>query len=153
MDPLTWTGPFGSFMDPIFTVVLVIFLILVALQVVGAYTLPAVNDRVLADGTIIRDRGPNALIGTGVRYALLALITVCVIYIVAGMFTPLGTVGIVGALAAQLSPVWITLLATFAISIVYKRKLGLYGKLFDSPVGMIGYGIVMFWVYTAKIAV
>jgi peptide/nickel transport system permease protein len=139
-------------MDPIFTVVLVIFLILIALQVIGAYTLPAVNDRVLADGTIIRDRGPNALIGTGVHYALLALVAVCVIYIVAGMFTPLGTVGIVGALAAQLSPVWITLLATFAISIVYKRKLGLYGKLFDSPVGMIGYGIVMFWVYTAIFA-
>ena len=152
MEPLTWTGPFGGFMDPIFTVVLVIFLILIALQVIGAYTLPAVNDRVLADGTIIRDRGPNALIGTGVHYALLALVAVCVIYIVAGMFTPLGTVGIVGALAAQLSPVWITLLATFAISIVYKRKLGLYGKLFDSPVGMIGYGIVMFWVYTAIFA-
>ena len=48
MDPLTWTGPFGGFMDPIFTVVLVIFLILIALQVIGAYTLPAVNDRVLA---------------------------------------------------------------------------------------------------------
>lgn len=152
MEPLTWTGPFGAFIDPIFSVVLVIFLILVAIQVVGAYALPAVNDRILADGTIIRDRGPNAMIGMAVRYALLALLALIVLYIVAGMFTPLGTVGIVGALAAQLSPVWISLLATFLISIVYKRKLGLYGKLFDSTVGMIGFGIVMFWVYTAVFA-
>ena len=152
MEPLTWTGPFGAFVDPIFSVVLVVFLILVAIQVVGAYALPAVNDRILADGTIIRDRGPNAMIGMAVRYALLALLALIVVYIVAGMFTPLGTVGIVGALAAQLSPVWISLLATFLISIVYKRKLGLYGKLFDSTVGMIGFGIVMFWVYTAVFA-
>ena len=75
-----------------------------------------------------------------------------VVYIVVGMFTPLGTAGIVGALAAQLSPVWISLVATFAVSIVYKRKLGLYGKLFDSLVGMIGFGIVMFWVFTAVFA-
>ena len=152
MEPLSWTGPFGTFMDPIFMVVATVFLILVAIQVIGAYTLPAVNDRILADGTIIRDRGANAMIGMGVRYALLALITVIVVYIVVGMFTPLGTAGIVGALAAQLSPVWISLVATFAVSIVYKRKLGLYGKLFDSLVGMIGFGIVMFWVFTAIFA-
>ena len=37
---------------------------------------------------------------------------------------------------------------TFALSITFKRRLGLYGKLFDSTVGMIGFGLVMFWVYT-----
>tara|TARA_B100001248_G_scaffold261053_1_gene250990 strand:+ start:1514 stop:2707 length:1194 start_codon:yes stop_codon:yes gene_type:complete len=45
----------------------------------------------------------------------------------------------------QLLPVWIALIATFSISIYYKRNLGLYGKLFDSPIGMIGFGIVLFW--------
>jgi peptide/nickel transport system permease protein len=49
-------------------------------------------------------------------------------------------------------PVWIALIATYAVSIAYKRKLGLYGKLFDSPVGMLGFGIVMFWVFTALLA-
>jgi peptide/nickel transport system permease protein len=34
-------------------------------------------------------------------------------------------------------------------SIVYKRKLGLYGKLFDSTIGMIGFALVMFWVFVA----
>ena len=28
-------------------------------------------------------------------------------------------------------------------------SLGLYGKLFDSTVGMIGFALVMFWVFTA----
>ena len=46
-------------------------------------------------------------------------------------------------------PVWISLVVVFYLSIRYKRKLGLYGKLFDSLVGMIGYGLVMFWVFTA----
>lgn len=52
----------------------------------------------------------------------------------------------------QFLPVWIALIVTFALSIHYKRHLGLYGKLFDSPVGMIGFALVMFWVYTAIFA-
>ena len=39
-----------------------------------------------------------------------------------------------------------------ASAIRFKRRLGLFGKLFDSPVGMIGFGIVMFWVFTAIFA-
>lgn len=52
----------------------------------------------------------------------------------------------------QFMPVWIALLALFALSITYKRRLGLYGKLFDSTIGMIGFGIVMFWVFTGFFA-
>ena len=48
----------------------------------------------------------------------------------------------------QFMPVWISLIAVFALSITYKRSLGLYGKLFDSTIGMIGFGLVMFWVFT-----
>jgi peptide/nickel transport system permease protein len=48
----------------------------------------------------------------------------------------------------QLTPVWVALIITFFVSIRYKRSLGLYGKLFDSNVGMIGFALVMFWVYT-----
>ncbi|HBR39529.1 MAG TPA: peptide ABC transporter permease [Sulfitobacter pontiacus] len=56
--------------------------------------------------------------------------------------------GIFGGMAQRLLPVWIALIVTFALSITFKRRLGLYGKLFDSTVGMIGFGLVMFWVYT-----
>ncbi len=62
---------------------------------------------------------------------------------------PLGTFDIILRILAQLTPTWIALVAVFTISVTYKRKLGLYGKLFDSPIGMVGFGLVMFWVFTA----
>jgi peptide/nickel transport system permease protein len=55
----------------------------------------------------------------------------------------------VGAIIRRFLPVWIALAATFALSLAFKRRLGLYGKLFDSRVGMVGFALVMFWVYTA----
>ena len=54
---------------------------------------------------------------------------------------------IIARMFMQLGPVWIALIVLFTISITYKRKLGLYGKLFDSTIGMIGFGLVMFWVF------
>jgi len=61
---------------------------------------------------------------------------------------PLSAIEIAGRIIYQLSPVWISLVFLYAFSIGFKRKLGLYGKLFDSPIGMIGFGLVMFWVFT-----
>ncbi|MBY6134530.1 ABC transporter permease [Nocardioides marinus] len=61
---------------------------------------------------------------------------------------PLGTFEITLRILYQLSPVWVTLVILFIFSIAFKRRLGLYGKLFDSPIGMIGFGMVMFWVFT-----
>lgn len=55
-------------------------------------------------------------------------------------------------MAVQFVPVWMALGATFGLSIAFKRRLGLYGKLFDSPVGLIGFAMVMFWVFTAAFA-
>ena len=52
----------------------------------------------------------------------------------------------------QLIPVWIAMIALFSISIFYKRNLGLYGKLCDSKIGMIGFAIVMFWVFVGFFA-
>ena len=65
---------------------------------------------------------------------------------------PLTWAEILSRMFYQLIPVWIALIATFSISIYYKRNLGLYGKLFDSPVGMIGFGIVLFWAYVGFFA-
>jgi peptide/nickel transport system permease protein len=65
---------------------------------------------------------------------------------------PLSWLEIFAAMAGRFLPVWVSLVVTFALSISFKRRLGLYGKLFDSPVGMIGFGIVMFWVFTAIFA-
>jgi peptide/nickel transport system permease protein len=65
---------------------------------------------------------------------------------------PLSWLEIFAAMAGRFLPVWVALVVTFALSISFKRRLSLYGKLFDSPVGMIGFGIVMFWVFTAIFA-
>jgi len=61
---------------------------------------------------------------------------------------PLSWFEIITRVLWQFIPVWIALIAVFVLSIRYKRRLGLYGKLFDSTIGMIGFALVMFWVFT-----
>ncbi|MBO9464863.1 ABC transporter permease [Tropicibacter sp. R15_0] len=65
---------------------------------------------------------------------------------------PLSWGAIFTQILIQFTPVWIALIVLFAVSIRYKRRLGLYGKLFDSVIGMIGFALVMFWVFTAIFA-
>jgi peptide/nickel transport system permease protein len=65
---------------------------------------------------------------------------------------PLSWLEIFGRLFVQLLPVWAAIVTLFAVSIALKRRLGLYGRLFDSVVGMIGFALVMFWVFTALFA-
>ena len=60
--------------------------------------------------------------------------------------------GILWRLAVQFLPVWSGMAAVFALSLTFRRRLGLYGKLFDSKVGMVGFAIVLFWVFTALFA-
>ena len=60
---------------------------------------------------------------------------------------PLTTMEIAGRILYQFTSVWLALIILYAVSITFKRRLGLYGKLFDSPIGMIGFGLVMFWVF------
>ena len=71
------------------------------------------------------------------------------LYLAIGLFVKPETMGIVGAISQRLIPTLIALAVTFVLSILFKRKLGLYGKLFDSPIGMIGLGLVLFWIFTA----
>ncbi|MFV0514996.1 MAG: ABC transporter permease [Jhaorihella sp.] len=61
---------------------------------------------------------------------------------------PLGAFEIIARILYQFTSVWVALAILFAVSIAFKRRLGLYGKLFDSPIGMIGFALVMFWVFT-----
>jgi peptide/nickel transport system permease protein len=61
---------------------------------------------------------------------------------------PLGGFEIFTRILYQLTPVWLALVIVFSVSVAFKRRLGLYGKLFDSPIGMIGFALVMFWVFT-----
>jgi peptide/nickel transport system permease protein len=149
MDALSWTGSLGTILNPALTILVVLFAIaLVAQLVLGLFAAPMTLQS-NADGTLASRGGALGMSETAVKYLFLALLAVVVAYIVVPLVMPYGSAGIVGELSKRFLPVWIALVALFAVSIVYKRKLGLYGKLFDSTVGMIGFGLVMFWVFTA----
>ena len=132
MDPLTWTGAL-DWVNPLLGGAVLVVLLGIAMQMVWPLlpTSPA--------GT--RRLGQITTAGIAAATALL------MIYVVGGIFMG-AKAGIFGGMAQRLLPVWIALIVTFALSIAFKRRLGLYGKLFDSTVGMIGFGLVMFWVYT-----
>ena len=83
------------------------------------------------------------------RYALVLLLVLVLANLILGALMPTGSAGIIGAISKRLLPVWIALIVTFVLSIRYKNRLGLYGKLFNSPVGMVGLALVLFWVFVA----
>ncbi|MBZ9848787.1 ABC transporter permease [Mesorhizobium sp. CA14] len=49
-------------------------------------------------------------------------------------------------------PVWAALILVMGASFAYKKRLGLYGQLFDSGVGIAGVFICLFWLFTAIFA-
>ncbi|MEO1732750.1 MAG: ABC transporter permease [Pseudomonadota bacterium] len=146
MDPLTWTGAL-SFLNPILVVALIACAASIIIWILGSLVLPEESVTVNPDGTVSQGFGPRALSGRAIQYAFLAVVVLLAIYLIAGIFMG-PSAGIIGAMSQQFLPVWVALIILFATSIAFRRKLGLYGKLFDSPVGMIGFGLVMFWVFT-----
>jgi peptide/nickel transport system permease protein len=152
MDMLTWTGTAGVVLTPVFKIACAaLALALVARMVAG---LAGAGGPGLPgpDGTTTA-RGPAALAALAARASLAAALASALAICVVGAVMPsVEQAGIFGAMTARFWPVWAALAATFAVSVRYRRRLGLYGKLFDSTVGMIGFGIVMFWVFTAVFA-
>lgn len=59
---------------------------------------------------------------------------------------------IFGQVLIQFTPVWIGLVLIMGLSWAFRRKLGFYGKLFNSPVAIVGLVLVFFWVLTAILA-
>ncbi len=49
-------------------------------------------------------------------------------------------------------PVFAVLAAVMIASWAFKGRLGLYGRIYESPIGMIGLGICLFWVIAALMA-
>lgn len=63
-----------------------------------------------------------------------------------------GIIGIVTGVLFRFWPVWLSLGVLFALSFLYRRKLGLYGHLMGTGVGVAGVFICGFWVFTAIFA-
>ncbi|WP_299774563.1 ABC transporter permease [uncultured Tateyamaria sp.] len=152
MEALTWTGPLGQFLDPVLYVLSAIFLVAIVIQIILG--LASGGSRVVTnpDGTLSSAGGAYDFSSTATRWLGLGLFLIVLAYVVIGIFTGPQVAGIIGGMSQQLMPVWIALILTFIVSIRFKRKLGLYGKLFDSTVGMIGFALVMFWVYAGVMA-
>ncbi|TGQ42587.1 MULTISPECIES: ABC transporter permease [unclassified Mesorhizobium] len=64
----------------------------------------------------------------------------------------LSAFNVVLGVLARFWPVWIAIILVMGASFVYKKKLALYGQLFDSGVGIVGVGICLFWLFTAIFA-
>ncbi len=152
MDPLTWTGSLGTALNPLFLTAGVIFLAATLAYVLASFLAPAPQVRAINETTAVASNGITEILGRVSLVSLLALLILSVLYLMGGIVSPYGAAGIIGEIGQRFLPVWIALILTFTFSIMFKRKLGLYGKLFDSPIGMVGFGLVMFWVFTAIFA-
>jgi peptide/nickel transport system permease protein len=64
----------------------------------------------------------------------------------------IGAFDVVLGVLARFWPVWVALVVVMGASFAYKKRLGLYGQLFDSAVGIAGVGICLFWLFTAIFA-
>ncbi len=154
MEPLTWAGAIGAIVNPVLALSALVFaagfVANLALAIAGMRPGEMV---VGADHRLILQRTPVDHVLSTLKYAVLAFVLGCLAYVLGGLFLrDPQAAGIIGGMAARLMPVWIALVVLFAASIAFKKRLGLYGKLFDSPIGMIGFGLVMFWVFTALFA-
>ncbi|UWR08712.1 ABC transporter permease [Ruegeria sp. B32] len=146
MEPLSWTGSI-AFLNPIMMIALAALVVSVVVWILASILLPETQVSVNADGTVSSGGGLRNLTQSALWYSFLASIATVVAYLLLGIFLGTGA-GIIGAVSQQFLPVWLSLIILFAMSVAFKRRLGLYGKLFDSPIGMIGFGLVMFWVFT-----
>jgi peptide/nickel transport system permease protein len=149
MVELNWTGSLGTFLNPVLMIAVAAFLVAVVLSFVMSFFAAPVTLESNADGSVSAKTGISGLADLLVKITSFAVILVVLGYIIGGLLMPYGAAGIIGAISKQFFPVWVALIVTFVLSISFKRKLGLYGKLYDSTVGMVGFGLVMFWLYTA----
>lgn len=67
-------------------------------------------------------------------------------------FEYLSATQIVLGVLKQFWPVWIALAIVLGASFTFKKRLGLYGQLFDTYVGIAGVTICFFWLFTAIFA-
>ncbi len=150
MEPLTWTGSL-SFLNLFFGLAVGIFAVMVVVQIITSLFAKEQTIHIRSDGTAAASAGIGGLISFAVKVTFVAILAIVIIYLLAGVV--MGTkAGIFGGMAQQLTPVWVGMVFTFMASIKFKRSLGLYGKLFDSTVGMIGFALVLFWVLAGIMA-
>ena len=144
MEALTWTGPVGTLLNPMVSIVTVLLAITIIVQICSTMIFPTARG-FNADGSL-QVHATTHLINLAVKYCFYVFILLLALYLIMGSLFGTSALGIIGGISRQLLPIWISMIAIFSASIIFKTRLGLYGKLFDSPIGMIGFALVLFWV-------
>ena len=148
MEQLTWFGAPGAIFAWPFMIAAGLFFLAVAASLVG-YFASVASAMAGADGAKATTAKLTSGAASLAKWPGLVIALIVVLYCVISIFYGAQERGIAGNVFMRFTPVWIAMIAIFAVSIAMKKNLGLYGKLFQSPVGMIGFALVMFWVLTA----
>ncbi|NGM46725.1 ABC transporter permease [Rhodobacter sp. SGA-6-6] len=155
MEDLSWTGALGPFLVPVINMAAIVLAIAVIARILVSLADWARGaDAVAVGGPVLaaRRRGLGGTLDLAAQVTI-GLILLCILLIGLGGFVlPGASKGILGWAALRFWPVWVALVVTLGLSIRFKRRLGLYGKLMDSPVGLVGLALVLFWVFTAIFA-
>ena len=124
MEPLTWTGTVGEFLDPVTNVLAVLFALAVVTQIV--LSVVSSGDRIVTnpDGTASSAGGAYGMVSLATRGLGVGLIVLALLYIVIGAVAGPGAVGIIGGMSQQLVPVWVALVVTFIVSIKIQAQAG-----------------------------
>jgi len=64
----------------------------------------------------------------------------------------IGALQVIVSVIARFWPVWLCMAIVMGASYTYRKKLGLYGQLYGTSVGVIGLAICFFWLFTAIFA-
>ena len=67
-------------------------------------------------------------------------------------FETIGWFQILLGVIGRFWPVWLAMAAVLTASVLYRKRLGLYGELFGNSVGIAGVAICLFWLFTAIFA-
>lgn len=146
MEPLSWTGVLGPILNPALLIAVAALAVTSVVQIVLSMMVTTGG----AGNILTAAKTPADHAGVATKAALYFFLAVILAYLVGGLLVPDPQAkGIIGNLVTRFLPVWIALIATFALSHVFKSKLGLWGKLMGSTIGSIGAGIVLFWVFTS----
>ena len=118
MEALTWTGSLGSYLNPIFMILVGLLVIALIAQLVLGFFAPAQTLQANPDGTIAATQGPLGMAETGVKWLFLGTLIVVVAYIVVPLVLPYGAAGIIGEMSKRFLPVWIALIAFCCVDLL-----------------------------------
>ena len=154
MESLTWTGAIGPYLNPLFYLAAILLVLTALVQTVLSYVPNLQSAQAsVAGAPTDQERGLLDWSSMATLYVLAFFTFVILLYLVGGILMPdIQAKGIIGGISTRFLPVWIALIAILLASWVFRKRLGLYGKLFDSPIGVIGLVLVLFWVLTAIFA-